>query len=80
MGGEHHMFLREGFDCADGNSKPKGRHRKKLLYKTVCEQMEFYFSDANLSKDRFLCQLVENDPCELLTLSQSSGYCCLYVC
>lgn len=58
------MYIEEGFDTSDDNIKPKGRRRKKLLFKTVCEQMEFYFSDANLSKDRFLRQMVENDPCE----------------
>lgn len=61
-GGGHHMYMGEGFVCSEDNLKPKGRHRKKLLYKTVLEQMEFYFSDANLSKDRFLRQLVEEDP------------------
>lgn len=38
------------------------RHRKKQLYDNILKQMEFYFSDANLSKDRFLGELVNNDP------------------
>jgi La-related protein 7 len=35
-------------------SENKKRSRKKLLYQTILKQMEFYFSSANLSKDRFL--------------------------
>lgn len=38
------------------------RHRKKQLYDNILKQMEFYFSEANLSKDRFLGDLVKNDP------------------
>ncbi|KAL1516922.1 hypothetical protein ABEB36_000753 [Hypothenemus hampei] len=36
----------------------KSRHRKKHLYNRILQQMEFYFSDSNLSKDRFLSQLL----------------------
>jgi La-related protein 7 len=42
----------------------KIRRRKKHLYKTIIKQMEFYFSDANLTKDRFLGSLVAEDPCK----------------
>ncbi|XP_069356402.1 la-related protein 7-like isoform X2 [Maniola hyperantus] len=38
------------------------RHRKKQIYENIMKQMEFYFSDANLSKDRFLGDLVKSDP------------------
>ncbi|XP_063822985.1 la-related protein 7-like [Ostrinia nubilalis] len=38
------------------------RHRKKQLYDNILKQMEFYFSDANLMKDRYLSDLVKNDP------------------
>ncbi|KAH9629698.1 hypothetical protein HF086_001511 [Spodoptera exigua] len=38
------------------------RHRKKQLYDNILKQMEFYFSDANLTKDRFLGDLVKSDP------------------
>ncbi|KAK6633794.1 hypothetical protein RUM44_004401 [Polyplax serrata] len=38
------------------------RRRKKQLYECVRERMEFYFSDSNLQKDRFLSQLIKNDP------------------
>lgn len=42
----------------------KGRHRKKHLYNSILHQMEFYFGDSNLSKDRFLSQLIQEDPCK----------------
>lgn len=38
------------------------RHRKKQLYENILKQMEFYFSDANLSKDRFLGDLIKRNP------------------
>ncbi|XP_072375387.1 la-related protein 7 [Diabrotica undecimpunctata] len=40
----------------------KGRHRKKLLYNSILQLMEFYFSDSNLAKDRFLSQLISENP------------------
>lgn len=40
-----------------------GRKRKRHLYNAIRTQMEFYFGDANLSKDRFLRKYVEQDPC-----------------
>lgn len=45
-----------------GTKKP--RHRKKQLYNSIRTQMEFYFSDSNLSKDRFISQLIRDDPCK----------------
>lgn len=48
------------------NAEPKtakrNRRRKKRQTNEIRQQMEFYFSDANLSKDRYLKQLVTNDP------------------
>lgn len=41
----------------------KPRKRKKQIYNLIRLQMEFYFSDANLSKDRFLKKLIAEDPC-----------------
>lgn len=46
----------------DDNSKHKGRHRKKQKYNAIRSQMEFYFSDANLTKDRYLGQRIKDDP------------------
>lgn len=48
-------------DAEVSNRKP--RQRKKELHSQILKQMEFYFSDANLSKDRFLGSLVKEDPC-----------------
>jgi La-related protein 7 len=45
-------------------SHKKVRHRKKQLYNAIRKQMEFYFSDANLTKDRFLGNLISEDPCK----------------
>lgn len=42
--------------------KKRVRRRKKLLYENIRKQMEFYFSDANISKDRFLGDLIKADP------------------
>lgn len=48
----------------DGASPKKVCYRKRQLYKTLRKQMEFYFSDANLTKDRFLGNLIKEDPRE----------------
>ncbi|XP_049835952.1 la-related protein 7 [Schistocerca gregaria] len=37
------------------------RRRKKRIYKALKNQMEFYFGDANLTKDKFLIDLIEKD-------------------
>lgn len=46
--------------------KKSYRKRKKHFYNAIRQQMEFYFGDANLSKDRFLKQLIDQDPCKPL--------------
>lgn len=40
---------------------------KKQLRKKILDQLEFYFSDSNLTKDRFLKQEIKNstDGCRL---------------
>ncbi|XP_070166678.1 la-related protein 7 [Polyergus mexicanus] len=43
-------------------SHGKPRLRKKALHASILKQMEFYFSDANLSKDRFLSELLKTNP------------------
>lgn len=40
------------------------RKRKKQYYNAIRNQMEFYFGDANLSRDRFLKKLITEDPCK----------------
>lgn len=46
----------------------KHRHRKKLLYQALKKQMEFYFSDVNISKDRFMNDLLKKSPCKYPSL------------
>ena len=36
------------------------KHLKKEMRQKILEQMEFYFSDSNLSKDRFLKQQIKS--------------------
>ncbi|XP_054727004.1 la-related protein 7 [Anastrepha obliqua] len=49
--------------AADIASAPKNyRKRKRHHYNAIRKQMEFYFGDANLLKDRFLKQLIDKDP------------------
>lgn len=40
----------------------RNRKRKKGLHNLVRAQMEFYFSDANLSKDRFMQNATKDGP------------------
>lgn len=44
----------------------KPRKRKKQIYNVIRLQMEFYFSNANLSKDRFLKKLIADDPSKII--------------
>lgn len=41
------------------------KHIKKVFYEKIMNQMEFYFSASNLAKDRFMSQLIQEDPCKL---------------
>ncbi|XP_032679420.1 la-related protein 7 [Odontomachus brunneus] len=43
-------------------SRGKPRLRKKALHAAILKQMEFYFSDANLNKDRYLSELLKKSP------------------
>ncbi|XP_044270387.1 la-related protein 7-like [Tribolium madens] len=54
--------LKENENVNDDPVLKKGRHRKKQLYNSILQQMEFYFSDSNLTKDRFLSQLIKENP------------------
>lgn len=53
---------------ADANKQSgKAQHvrkRKKQYYKRIRQQMEFYFGDSNLSKDRYLNKLIATNPCK----------------
>lgn len=57
-------------DAKPNQKQHHHRKRKRHIFNSIRQQMEFYFSDANLAKDRFLKQLVEKDPCE---------YCFIYI-
>ena len=48
-----------GDELGGGEARPKGRKRKKGLYKRMALQLEFYFSDANLRKSKFLKELID---------------------
>lgn len=37
-------------------------HKPTLLQQQIIQQFEFYFSESNLLKDKFLKPLVEGDP------------------
>lgn len=37
---------------------------KKIHYQNIMNQVEFYFSPANLAKDRFMSKLIKEDQCE----------------
>lgn len=50
-------------DSSKQGGKPHVRKRKKQYYNRIRQQMEFYFGDANLSKDRFLNKLLAINPC-----------------
>ncbi|KAH9495793.1 hypothetical protein Btru_013338 [Bulinus truncatus] len=43
-------------------SKKHVRKRTKSLFQSIVMQMEFYFSDANLLKDRYLKSLIDQSP------------------
>lgn len=46
----------------DGRKKNRHRKRKKALHSAIRAQMEFYFSDANLSKDRYMQNAIKDSP------------------
>lgn len=49
---------------ADEPSKEHRRKRKKLLYKSLRDLIEFYMGDVNLSKDRFMSERIHSQPCK----------------
>lgn len=53
-------------------SRGKLRLRKKALHNAILKQMEFYFSDANLSKDRYLSELLKKSSCKCTYFFSSS--------
>ena len=55
-------------DINKQKKKSSKRHRKKALHQEILKQMEFYFSDANLAKDRFIASLLKVEPGEYETI------------
>lgn len=53
-----YRFIMETEQIADELQK-KGRVRRKQTLNTILKQMHFYFSDSNLSKDRFLANRLQ---------------------
>ena len=53
---QEHMELARGDALVHG--KGRKRHRKKRLYNEICQQMEFYFGDANMSKSKFMNEAI----------------------
>ncbi|XP_053665171.1 la-related protein 7 [Anopheles marshallii] len=46
----------------DTAAAKKGRHRSRHKFNSIRKHMEFYFSDANLSKSRYMGELLQNGP------------------
>ena len=64
------FFIRIEVAMDKSSEKPANDQSDKAVKKErrrkICEQMEFYFSDSNLSKDRFLKQEISanSDGCK----------------
>jgi len=48
----------EGMMMDEQNNKARIRPRKRKRYGEICKQLEFYFSDANVSKNRLMQEMV----------------------
>lgn len=59
---------------ATDSDAPKRKSRKKLLYQKIMQQMEFYFSPANLAKDRWLSNKLREEECKIYISSSSIDY------
>lgn len=53
--------MEEEGHISDALHKTKTSHGRKQLNQSIQKRMEFYFSDANLSKDRFMRNLLEEN-------------------
>ncbi|KAL8571345.1 hypothetical protein ACOMHN_064478 [Nucella lapillus] len=49
-------------DDGDKGPKKEARKRTKKILQQLKSQMDFYFGDSNLSKDRFMKQKIDKDP------------------
>ena len=48
------MHLLEVNNVLNNSKRRKTRHRNRKLYSDILRQVEFYFSDSNLHKDKFI--------------------------
>lgn len=58
--GVNNEIVNNDEDASQRGKNP--RHRKKAIYAAILKQMEFYFGDSNLTKDRFLAGLIKENP------------------
>lgn len=63
---EPESAINEAQDAADKRDTPSKKQWRgsKQIYTKLMGQMEFYFSSSNLSKDRFMSKLIQDDPCK----------------
>ncbi|CAG7721782.1 unnamed protein product [Allacma fusca] len=72
VGGQMKKELIDAGGMEKTTKKKKIRPRKRKLYTDVCQQIEFYFSDSNISKNRMMLELVAGS--EYVSLDHFLGF------
>lgn len=67
---EAELLIQDGGDKIEGGGKKMWKC-KKQIYSQILNQVEFYFSPANLAKDRFMKTIIDKDPCKFLHVVSS---------